>query len=136
MVHSPLRTSDKVILKPSGILSLFIKTKKKILEPYLPAILSFLEIDNKNMVLSALKKSEEGEYLIVRVFNISSDPQNARLTFYKKILIKNAEIVNFLEEPPINEIKAKINTYNNNTLDITVEPHVIVTFKIESELSE
>ncbi|MFX1601551.1 MAG: alpha-mannosidase [Promethearchaeota archaeon] len=131
MVHSPLRTSDKVILKPTGIMSLWMRPKKKKFEPYLPTSFSFFEIDNKNIALSALKKSEEGEFLIIRVYNISSKSQNARLTLYNKILIKNAEIVNFLEELPINEIKAKIKSYSNNTLDITVEPHVIVTIKIK-----
>ncbi len=41
-----------------------------------------LAIDNKNVVLSALKKSEVGDNLIIRVYNISSNHQNAKLTFY------------------------------------------------------
>ncbi|MEE9377176.1 MAG: glycoside hydrolase family 38 C-terminal domain-containing protein [Candidatus Lokiarchaeia archaeon] len=136
MAQTPQRVADKVVLKPTGILSYFIKPKKKTIEPYLPAALSFLEIDNKNVVLSALKKSEEGDYLIIRVYNVSSNRQNARLSFYDKFLIKKAEIVNFLEEQPNNEIKAKINNYFNSILEITVEPHIIVTFKIKIEFSE
>ncbi len=136
MAQTPQRVADKVVLKPTGILSYFIKRKKRTLEPYLPASLSFLEIGNKNVVLSALKKSEMGDNLIIRVYNISSEVQSARLTFYDKILIRTVEIVNFLEEKPKNEIKADINSYDKNELNITLEPHVIVTFKIESEFSE
>jgi len=134
MVNSPLRTSDKVILKPTGVISLFIKARNKRFDSYLPPSFSFLEIDNKCIVLSALKKSEEGDNLIVRVYNITSDPQNARLIFYEKIMIKNAEIVNLLEEKPQNEIKATIINYDKNIIEIILKPHIIATFKIEFEL--
>ena len=136
MAQTPQRVTDKVVLKPTGILSYFIKRKKRNLEPYLPASLSFLEISNKKVVLSALKKSEVGDNLIIRLYNISSKLQNTRLTFYDKILIRTVEIVNFLEEKPKNEIKADINNYDKNELNITLEPHVIATFKIDLELLE
>ncbi|MFW9901533.1 MAG: alpha-mannosidase [Candidatus Thorarchaeota archaeon] len=136
MAYSPFRVSDKVMLKPTGIMSYYFIPKKKIFEPYLPVAISFLKIDNKGIVLSALKKSEEGDNLIIRVYNITSNPQKAKLTFYEKILIKNAEIVNFLEEKPQNEIKAKINNFVNNTLELSMDPHVIATFKIRFDLVE
>ena len=79
-----------------------------------------------------MKKAEEGDYLILRVYNISSIPQKAILTFFENISIKNVKIVNLLEEPPKNEIKAKIISYNENEIKISLEPHVIVTFKIKS----
>jgi alpha-mannosidase len=132
MAHSPIRVSDKVILSPSGIISYLDKPKSTTMEPYLPPILSFLEIDNKTVILSALKKTEEGDDLILRVYNISSVPQKTRLTFFKNISIKNVKIVNLLEEPPKNEIKAKIISYSKNILNLSLEPHVIVTLKIET----
>ena len=132
MVQSPIRVSDKVILQPSGIISYFDVSKSLNLKPYLPPVLSFLEIDNNNVILSALKKAEVGNYLILRVYNISSIPQKALLTFFKEISITSVKIVNLLEEEPINEIKAKINRYGENQLNISLEPHVIVTFKIET----
>jgi len=42
--------------------------------------------------------------------------------------------VNFLEEALEHEIKAKINSFNNNLLEIALEPHVIATFNINLEL--
>ncbi len=134
MAQSPFRFSDKVVLKPRGVLSYYFKPKKIIFEKYLPTTFSFLEIDNRRVVLSAIKKAEEGDFLVIRLYNISSDPQKAILIFYKKILIKNSEIVNLLEEKPKNEIKAKINEYHQNELNITLEPHVLATFKIEFDL--
>jgi alpha-mannosidase len=122
-----------VILQPSGIVSYFDKSTSKTIESYLPPVLSFLEIDNKCVILSALKKAEEGNYLVLRVYNISSVPQRARLTFFKKFSIKSVKIVNFLEEEPQGDIKAKIESWNENELNISLEPHVIVTFKIESK---
>ena len=134
MVQTPIRISDKVILRPSGIISYFSKTKKKLTQPYLPPSLSFLKIDNKSVVLSALKKSEERDFLIIRVYNISPLVQKASLNFYDKILIKNVQIVNLLEETPQQEIKANINGFDKNKLEISIEPHVIVTLKLEYEL--
>jgi alpha-mannosidase len=131
MALSPIRVSDKVILRPSGIVSYLVKPKRKTIEPYLPPVLCFLEIDNNSVILSALKKAEVGSYLIIRVYNISSVPQKTTLTFFEKFSIKNVKIVNLLEEEPKNEIKAKINSFKENELNISLEPHVIVTFKIE-----
>jgi alpha-mannosidase len=136
MANSPFRVSDKVYLKPTGVMSYYFKPKDKVFGSYLPATLSFLEIDNKCIVLSAFKKSEEGDNVIVRVYNISSNHQKSVITFYEGILIKKAEIVNFLEELPKNEIKAEVDKYSDNKLEISIEPHVIATIKIECELLE
>ena len=132
----PFRISDKTILFPTHRIVSFGMTEDKTLEPFLPLELNFLNIDNNKILLSALKKSEEGNYLIVRVYNISPNPQNAKLIFYKKIFLKTVEIVNFLEENPKNEIKARIDNYNNNILSITLNPHVIATFKMEYTIVE
>jgi len=44
--------------------------------------------------------------------------------------------VNFLEETPKSEIKAEINNFNKNILEISLDPHVIATFKIDTSLLE
>jgi len=136
MVESPIRASDKVVLRPFGIVSLFSKMKTELLESYLPPTLSFLEIDNESIVISCIKKAEVGEYLIIRLYNISSSPQNGKLTFFEKVTIKNAEKVNFLEEIPKNEIKAEIYNFNNNRIEVKLDPHVIATFKIDISFME
>ena len=99
--------------------------------PYLPVEMSFLEIDNRNILLSVLKKSEEGNDLIVRVYNISPNLEQAKISLYEGISIKNARIVNLLEEKPEHEIKAKLNLLDANNIELSIEPHVIVTIRLE-----
>ena len=123
MINSQFRICDMIILNLS-----FSFSKEA---SYLPVEMSFLEIDNKNVLLSVLKKSEEGKDLIVRVYNISPEPQKAKLKFYEEISMKNASIVNLLEENPENEIKAKINLLDSNNVELSIEPHVIATIRID-----
>jgi len=123
MINSQFRSCDMIIINMKFP---FLKE-----ESYLPVELSFLEIDNKNVLLSVLKKSEEGSDLIVRVYNISPDSQNANLKFYDGITIKHANIVNLLEEKPHNEIKADINLLDGNKLKLSIEPHVIITVRLD-----
>ncbi|MFX1324302.1 MAG: glycoside hydrolase family 38 C-terminal domain-containing protein, partial [Promethearchaeota archaeon] len=133
MVISAIRSSDKIILRPSGIISYYPSEDLIKIEPYLPPSLSFLEIDNKSIVLSAMKKAEIGNFLIIRLYNISSMSQKTKLSFNEKINIKKAELVNFLEETPQHEIKASIINLKDNIVEIGLEPHVIATLKFECE---
>jgi len=130
-VKNIIRQNDKLILSPSSVFQIFKNVAVKEFEPYLPESMSFLEIDNKNVLLSALKKSEEGNSLIVRLYNLASSSQKVKLQFFRNIAIKQAEIVNLLEEIPINEIKAEIFNINENLLEIAIAPHVIATLKIK-----
>ncbi|UCD00835.1 MAG: hypothetical protein JSV23_08090 [Promethearchaeota archaeon] len=136
MLKSPLRRVDLLLLTRMGVLSALNKLPEKKIESYLPSELSFLEFDNKNIILSVIKKSEKGDYLIVRIYNVSPSLQEVRLSFYEELLIKNAEIVNLLEEPPKSLIKAKIHNFNKNKIEISLEPHVIASIKIEFDLME
>ncbi len=131
MFKSPLRRADLLLLSRMGVLSNSNLLPEKNNDSYLPSELSFLEIDNKNIMLSALKKSEVGENLIIRIYNISPSLENANLIFYKTLVLKKVEIVNFLEESPKIQIKAKIHSFHKNNLKIILEPYVIATFKIE-----
>jgi len=130
MTRTPLRLQDKVILTPIGILSYMMAPHKSAVEPFLPSEMSFLEIDNSNIQLSALKKSEENNYLIIRCYNISPASQAANLKVYDGIAIKDVEIVNLLEEKPINKIKADCVLINPNNIELKLEPHVIATLKL------
>ncbi|TFG24085.1 MAG: hypothetical protein EU533_02500 [Promethearchaeota archaeon] len=131
VVRSPMRTADKVMIKQFGILTYFDHPNVKDRESYLPPELSFLEIFNPNIVLSALKKSETTDDLIIRVYNISSISEHGELKFFEGLHILEASVVNLLEEKPIREIKASVKLIDKNTLNISLEPHVIATFKIK-----
>ncbi|MGV9173685.1 MAG: glycosyl hydrolase-related protein [Promethearchaeia archaeon] len=67
----------------------------------------------------------------MRCYNLSSKKESATITFFEKLQVKNAEIVNLLEEKPKNSIKAEIKKVVNNNIDIELQPHVISTFKLE-----
>ena len=131
MLNSTLKNSELLMLSRMGVVSALNKLPDIKADSYLPSELSFLEIDNNNIILSALKKSENGDYVIIRIYNISPSLQKVKLSFFKKLSIKNIEIVNFLEDEPKNEIKAKIDKIYLNELTISIEPHVIATIKLE-----
>jgi len=131
MVRSSIRAANKLVLSPFGILSYFGDTRRHQFKQYLPEELSFLEIENTNIVLSALKKSEEGNELILRCFNISSEPQETNVKFCDFIEIQDAQVVNFLEETPQNEIKAYVKSIEQNSILLAIDPHVIATIKIK-----
>ncbi len=58
--------------------------------------LSFLRVEPDNLVVTAVKKAERYEALIVRFYNISGEATSAYLTCYKPIA--QAELVNLNEE--------------------------------------
>ena len=119
------------MLSPSSIFQIFGNTLPKEFEPYLPESMSFLEVDNKNVLVSALKKSEKGDSLIIRVYNLATSSQKVKLQFFQSFTFKDAKFVNLLEETPKSLIKARITETNKNSIKLEIEPHVVVTIKIE-----
>lgn len=93
----------------------------------LPANLSFLSLDNPKVSLTALKRAESGEALIIRVLNLSGEIQNAGIKFYNRIA--NAELVNYNEEKPVNRIKALIQ-FNLNEIKVELDPFVLANITI------
>jgi len=131
VVRSPLRVADKIMIRPFGILTYFDHPNVEDKKTYLPKKVSFLEIDNPNIILSALKKSELDDDLIIRVYNISSNSEQGLLRLFERLHILEVSVANLLEESPIREIKASVKVLNKNTLNISLEPHVIATLKIK-----
>ena len=133
MAQSLIRTPDKINFLLIPFLTKKDKTKELKGGPILPTSMSFLEIQNDNIMLSAIKRSEIGNRIIVRVYNATSLKQKGIMKFYEKIHIKNAELANFLEETPINKIRAKLEIIDKNHLELILEPHVIATIRIDPE---
>jgi len=130
-LKSQLAVIDKLMTTPLGKMDPFSKGTENNITSYLPQTLSFLEIDNKNVMLSALKKAEVGESLIIRLYNLASVKQQVQLKFTPFFTIKNAEIVNLMEEKPQNPIKATIEAINKDSITLSLEPNVIATIKVE-----
>ncbi|MHA1380809.1 MAG: alpha-mannosidase [Candidatus Helarchaeota archaeon] len=131
MIKTPMRTVNKINLNPVEFLELFRSPHKKEIEGYLPESFGFFEIDNKKIFLSLLKLSETGDSLVARFYNLSSSQETCKIRFHDFFSIENVKIVNFLEEEPINEIKAVISLKKPNIIDLTLQAHVIATLKIE-----
>jgi mannosylglycerate hydrolase len=130
MLKSPLRCADRLLLTYFGVLSILNKPPMKEKEPYLPSKFSFLEIDNKKIMMSILKKSEKSNCLIIRLYNLSSKPERTKLTFFEGFFIQDVGIVNLLEEEPRSEIDVKIDQYLKNKVTVILGPHIIATIKI------
>jgi mannosylglycerate hydrolase len=133
MTDSNIRLLDKVVLKPRGTLSLYLGGDKDMRDGYLSDEMSFIKLDNDAILISAIKKSEKGNNLILRTYNLSDGMENGIINFPDVIKIRDASIVNLLEEEPKNVIKATIEDINNQSIRITLDPHVITTIKIEFE---
>jgi 2-O-(6-phospho-alpha-D-mannosyl)-D-glycerate hydrolase len=94
----------------------------------LPETLSFLNLDNHKLIITALKKAENDNCLVLRILNLSHETQIGELTTYKPI--DTVKIVNYNEKDPINPIKAKIIATESKCLKIELNPYVLATFKI------
>ncbi len=134
IVMTSIRASDKIVITPFGIISAFNTAKRDPVLSYLPSELSFLEVENKNIVLSAMKKTEEGNDLILRFYNISPKTEETAISICNLIQIEHVEIVNFLEEKPQSEIRATLDFKSGNTFTLKMEPHVITTIKAKTRL--
>lgn len=80
------------------------------------------EVDNKHIIVETIKMSEDGDGLIVRLYNDTSAPQTTKIQFANTV--KKVKLVNLIEE--------NISTLNIEDCAITqtFNPYEILTFKI------
>jgi mannosylglycerate hydrolase len=86
----------------------------------LPKQLSFLSVSPANIVVSAVKKAERCDGLVVRVWNTTNDAVDATLTLYRKF--KSAVLTNLNEEP----LDAKL-TVSGNSVRFGMPPFKVQT---------
>jgi len=87
---------------------------------------SFFSVNRKNVILSGLKKAEEGEELILRLFECEGKETSATVTL--PITVNSARRLNLLELP-LESVAAP--TVQGNTINVTLRPHEIVTLGIK-----
>ena len=92
-------------------------------EGELPLDLSFVKIEPEALVISAVKKAENEDALIVRFYNIANKKVKGKVTFYKSP--SKVEIAN-LKEDSVEELEIK----NENSVNLYVPNKRIVTLKI------
>lgn len=87
--------------------------------------MEFLSVDKRNVVLETVKKAEDGDGIIVRLYEV----ENARtkVTLYCADAILSAEETNLLEQPAESAINVK-----ENEISLTIKPYEIRTIRIRT----
>ena len=93
-------------------------------EGTLPKTDSFLQLIGEGLVLSSLKKAEDSDKIVIRIFNPTKRKINGELQLYKEIL--SAQYLNLNEEP---SEEANLKT-DEKRIILVVEPKKIITIKI------
>jgi alpha-mannosidase len=89
----------------------------------LPETLSFVEIQPQNLVLSAVKRSEDGESLIVRFYNLERVEIAARIT--TGFPLQAAYRLN-LNEERVSDLPLR----GKHRVELTVKPAEVVTIEL------
>lgn len=88
----------------------------------LPHTASFYQIDNDAMVLSTVKKAEEADAIIIRIFNPTAETQTANLRL--NFNCAAVEVVG-LNEEPLEQLR-----FEDRQLAVTLEKHKILTLRL------
>ncbi|MBN2374958.1 MAG: alpha-mannosidase [Sedimentisphaerales bacterium] len=95
---------------------------KKPAKPKLPNSMSFMTVDADNIVIETVKKAEDSNEMIVRLYESYGGSCQTHLNFAGKV--KSAKLVNLLEEQPT-ELKV-----SKNKLTLNFSPFEIQTIKV------
>ena len=93
--------------------------------PELPRKHSFLDIDGEGVLISAIKKAENNDNIIVRMFNTTDDNSETSLKLNSDV--ESAWLVNLAEER-----QAKLES-KGREINLEIEPYKIVTVEMEVE---
>jgi len=90
----------------------------------LPAKHSFLTVDGENVVLTALKKTEDGNALLFRLYDWSGKSSNVQVHLPDNAASASlANLMEKLEGPPL--------PIHANSVTVPVHPHEIVSVRVE-----
>lgn len=89
-----------------------------------PGSLSYITVEAPELVISALRRSQDGQGLILRLFNITSKPVTTLVKSYRPLV--KAWVVNLNEER-----QDAIITSDKNTFEVKVGPHQIATYELQ-----
>ncbi len=87
---------------------------------------SFISVSSENVMLSGIKKSEEKEELIIRLFETQGKETTA--TVKLPMVVKSANRLNLIELPLKNALAPEI---KGHSIKINLKPHEIVTIGIK-----
>jgi len=84
---------------------------------------SFIKTNSNNLVIEAVKKAEDSNNIIVRIYECYEDTKDVEISF--GFDVKSASLVNLLEE-----VKEKLEV-KNNTVTVKTAPYKIITLLLE-----
>jgi len=93
----------------------------------LPPIDGFLHVEPRSVLLSALKRAEDGRGLILRLWNMDTTFVKARVTF-PQLLLERVTRTNIVEED-----EATIETSDPHTFTLELAPQEVVTCRVETD---
>lgn len=97
----------------------------------LPPRGGLLDLTSDKLDITAIKKSQNGDDLIVRILNPTSQAITAKLVCHFTVL--SAKLVNLLEKP----LQGKdLKVTKGNVIPLTIMPKKILTLRIKAKLSE
>ena len=91
-----------------------------------PATQSFVQVDDTQLVVSAVKPAEDGEGIVIRLWNPTSQPQRATIRFWKPV--RRAQAVKLNEEP---DADAPSPAVRGAAVTVKATAHRIVTLRVE-----
>jgi len=83
------------------------------IKSFLPESLSFFSIDNQNVMISAIKKAEDSDELVIRLFDTEGKNSTVDLKSYFKI--NNLQQTNIIEENPVPVKDLKVSKFGIET---------------------
>lgn len=89
----------------------------------LPKELSFISTDNENVIIEVVKKAEDSDEVIVRMYECYNRRTTAKVTYYKELL--RACECNLMEKE-MKEIQV-----DGNSFQFEIKPYEIKTFKLK-----
>jgi len=88
---------------------------------------SFLRVKPDNVILTALKRAEDGDDVIVRVYEATGEKTEAEIEFFRDV--ESARVVNLLEEY-VEEFDKEIEV-DGNKVKFEINPFEIVTLRVK-----
>ena len=89
---------------------------------------SFFTVSPSNVVMSGIKQAEDGEELIIRLFEVEG--KKTTTTINLPIVAKSARRLNLIEFPLQNAVAPAV---QGRSVTVTLKPHEIVTLGIQPE---
>jgi alpha-mannosidase len=89
-----------------------------------PGQLSYISTNEPKLVISALRRSQDGKGVILRFYNITAEPVSAQVKSFRSI--SKVWLVNLNEER-----QAEISTLDANTFEVKISGHQIATYELK-----